>query len=98
MVRFQISFRLIYVEFGADNVFENHEDEESEEQKKQDSRPVFVYKKKEAPGLPPLHKVKSKVIRQSSGVKKIVAPPKPTNVMRKSVLEKPDLLDLLGES
>lgn len=91
-------FKLIYVGIGADNVFGNHEDEESEEQKKQDSRPVFVYKKKEAPGLPPLHKVKSKVNRQSSGVKKIVAPPKPTNVMRKSVLEKPDLLDLLGES
>lgn len=79
-------------------MFEDQDNEEDEEQKKQDNRPVFVYKKKETPGLPPLHKAKSKVNRQSSGVKKIVAPPKPTNVMRKSVLEKPDLLDLLGES
>lgn len=76
---------------------ENEDFGDNEENKKdEDDSQVFSYTQKQRPdGLPPLHKSKSKGVRKNSNVKKLVAPPKPNNESRKSVIEKVDLLDLL---
>jgi hypothetical protein len=69
--------------------YENEDDNDGEEKQ------IFNYMQKDKTGLPPLHKSKSKGNRKGSGIKKLVAPPKPKNDLRKSVVEKVDLLDLL---
>lgn len=71
------------------------EDEEAEEHKSPDNKPIFNYGRKHSIGLPPMHKAKSKVQAKPLKAKKLIAPPKPSNKFRHSVLEKPDLLDLL---
>lgn len=72
----------------------DEEKEDSEEEKDKDPAPIFNYQEKKAGGLPPLAKGNKKFSRQStSGVKKIMAPPKSNS--RHSVLQKVDLLDLL---
>jgi len=68
---------------------------EAEEIKIEDNQIIFNYEEKAPTGLPPLSKGKKHFSRQStSGVKKIMAPPK-SNGLRHSVLQKVDLLDLL---
>lgn len=82
-----------------DNLFESVDKSVEEgEQKEGENQPVFVYKKNDRGGLPPMHKSKSKVSRASDAPKKLTKPPKPQNALRHSVLEKPDLVDLFGGS
>lgn len=82
-------------EENEDASFEPDFDAEAEEQKSPENKPIFNYGRKHSIGLPPMHKASSKVTAKPPIAKKLVAPPKPSNKFRHSVLEKPDLLDLL---
>lgn len=83
---FDIGNKEIDVEYFQNNKKENEEIKEKDKQ-------IFVYTEKPPTGLPPLNKSKKNMSRQNtSGVKKLTAPPK--NEIRHSVLQKFDLIDL----
>ena len=77
------------------NDSEEENKEEKIETKKQDKPPIFPYKSKVKCDIP-MHKSKSKANRDSDNIKRIVAPPRSSN-LRKSVVSKPDLLNLIED-
>lgn len=84
---FDIANKEIDVEFF-------HKGQDDREEIKEVDNQIFTYKEKPPKGLPPINKKgKNKSRVPSNGVKKLVAPPKNEN--RHSVLQKPDLMDLL---
>lgn len=97
---FENASKEVDAEFFKNEIPESSKDKENknlenEDAKDSEEKQIFNYTKKEKAGLPPLHKSKSKAARKESEPKKLAAPPKPKNDLRKSVIEKVDLLDLL---
>ena len=79
----------------VENIIDSENIEIKLDEQKQDRPPKIPNKSKQKPDIP-LHKSKSKGNRESTAIKKIVAPPR-TSVLRKSVLSTPNLLDLAEE-